>query len=521
MGVRVGPRALTLIAIVCGATLVGYSARRGVGVLPDSVQFLTAANRFHDAGRWEVLGRDGALVPLSQFPPLYPTALAGAMMVVGERAWQATYPLHVGLVAVNLWLIAALARRLAQGSIWAGVVAVVMASLCLGFVRIHAQAMSEPLFLTLTLGAWLALARIPDRPTWGAMVASALFCALSALTRYTGIAMILAATMWLSRLRAMATSPRRIPLQRACAWGLLATLPIAWWLVVASHGTSSIAGRAPAVHPPTWQDGQVLCATLCGWVLPIDLPPIVLSSLTTAAPLIVALIVLLALRRSGRGSVVQDAAPARVRSQWELLLVLWVGCYFFTLLVVRWIVDAALAFDDRMLLPVQVLAIAFVSAWACRCWRAWGARTRLAVAAALVLVGALHAARTLGWGRGVAAEGQGFGAESWRSSAMWPYLKGIDPDIAIYSNAPDAVYFWTGRPARMLPARADAMSLAVNERFDEQMRSLDAAVGQDRAMVVFFDAVGWRWYLPDLEGCRAGFSSAIRIRTGAATVFRR
>jgi len=69
--------------------------------------------------------------------------------------------------------------------------------------------------------------------------------------------------------------------------------------------------------------------------------------------------------------------------------------------------------------------------------------------------------------------------------------------MAVYSNAADACYLFTKREGLRLPAKYDPTRARVNSDFEAQMAVLQDDLLNNRALVIYFDRVNWRWYLPE------------------------
>ena len=69
-------------------------------------------------------------------------------------------------------------------------------------------------------------------------------------------------------------------------------------------------------------------------------------------------------------------------------------------------------------------------------------------------------------------------------------------DLRVFSNAPDALYVLTGRPARLIPLKADPFTRRENERFEDDLARLERDIGGRSGVVVYFRWLRWRWYLP-------------------------
>ncbi len=125
------------------------------------------------------------------FPPLLPMVLAavghlGVEPLVGIRFLNAA--LFATTVLLAYELLAKVGNR-PRAIAFLGAASILLSA---RLIELFASAMSEPLYLTLALGGVLAAVRYFDRPWPAWLVASGLLVGLAALTRYAGVACILA-----------------------------------------------------------------------------------------------------------------------------------------------------------------------------------------------------------------------------------------------------------------------------------------------------------------------------------------
>ncbi|MGQ0540097.1 MAG: hypothetical protein ACT4R6_14235, partial [Gemmatimonadaceae bacterium] len=159
LGRRV-PRPWRTVIVACaclaGAVTVAAATRRGVGLSPDSLQYV-AASQQGDSGVLRTVGWDGVPTRLTHFPPGYPIALAASR---GSGSSPETFArwLNVALFAALIGLTARLTRDVAPVSAWgAAAAAAWLCALAPDLVAAHSMVWSEPLYLTLTALGLLAL----------------------------------------------------------------------------------------------------------------------------------------------------------------------------------------------------------------------------------------------------------------------------------------------------------------------------------------------------------------------------
>ena len=83
------------------------------------------------------------------------------------------------------------------------------------------------------------------------------------------------------------------------------------------------------------------------------------------------------------------------------------------------------------------------------------------------------------------------------------FAQSLPPDVVVYSNGADVFYVYAKREASRLPAKFDPMQARVNPLFEPQIAALKGELAANRALLIYFDRVDWRWYLPsrtELEG---------------------
>jgi hypothetical protein len=75
----------------------------------------------------------------------------------------------------------------------------------------------------------------------------------------------------------------------------------------------------------------------------------------------------------------------------------------------------------------------------------------------------------------------------------------------LYSNAPDAVYFVTGRPSMAIPAEKDYLTGNANPRFAEEVASM-------HGYLAYFDAITFK---RSFQPTRAELEAALRLEVVA------
>jgi hypothetical protein len=468
------------------------ATRWGVGITPDAIVYVTSARNLAD-GYGLVLAVDGlAYTPVTHHAPFYPFLL-GSLGVVGIAPVVIARWLNTLLFAANILLVVLLgavnSKQYSVNSepdqaddrlpltghrspiaIWLPLVGGLLL-LPAPMLEVHAYALTEPLFLLLLLAAlWLLTAYLETAaPRY--LLLTAVLLALACLTRYAGLAFVLAAGLALLLWDA---GPLRQRLGRALLLGAVAGLPLALWLirnqVVAGTGTS----RSLVFHPLGPGHVRQAVDTVSSWLLlPLTLPGLVKMGLLAV---LLAGGVGLAWRVYGR------SWPPLLK-----LLSLFSLVYLLFLVISISFVDANTPLDHRILAPIYLMGVVggvglLTAVYAHRLSSPF-MRTIGALFLLLFLVG--QGVQTAGWLQQAYRDGLGFNQRVWRQSALLAEVRTLPAGVPIYSNAPSAVHFLIGRPVQALPRKMEATTQQSNPHYPAEMAALQSQFQEETAVVVY------------------------------------
>ena len=450
--------ALPPLAAVAAVVL---ATGKGLYVSPDAVFYVGTARNWLDGRGFTA---PAGVPPLEHFPPGFTVVLAvlgrlGLDPLPGARVVNA-------LALGGIVLLVGLVVRRRTGSMPAALVATVLAAAAVDLLALSGSALSEPLFILLALGGLAALAAYLDEPRPALLAGASVLVAAAFLTRYVGIALVVAGVaglLWRRRWLA------------AGGFGAATVAPVALWLLAVDGGASD---RSVAFHLFGADDLGQAVRPLARWVVPWPGPP---------AGFVLALVLVAA------GVVVAQRVPATPLT-W--LLVAFTVAYLAVLLANRTFADASGRLDARFLAPLHVVAIVL----------AVPALHRLKPPA-LTLAGALVVAQVAGalsWTAGGLSDDsirrRGYTAAALQESSVMASLQ--EP---LYSNAPDGVFFLTGRPALAIPAEKDYLTGEANPRFAEELAAL-------RGYIAYFDAITFK---RSFQPSRAELEAALRLEVVA------
>jgi len=456
---------------VIGAVALLVVTRKGAYASPDSAFYVgTARNLLDGQGFVAPPGSP----PLSHFPPLFSLVLAVIGWVTGLDPLDVAGVVNPLLLGVTALLVAVVVRR-RSGSVGLGVAASAAVVVAVDLLVYFASALTEPLFVVLVLGAMVSLAAAVDQGGRGWWVAAVACTAGACLTRYVGVALVVAEVGVLLAVGGRSTW------RRAAAFGAASLVPLVVWLAAAGSGN-----RPMVVHvfdADYWVSGA---RSLSRWVLPpfVSWP---VRGLATA----VVVAALVAVAVGSRTRRVPD--PERRPDVLGLLLPAFAVAYLAVLVVDRVLLDATGRLDLRFLAVLHVVAVVGLLPWL---HRNLTGRARPAAAAAGLVLLTLHGVQAASW----VADGltdtsvgrRGLTAAAWDDSPVLAAVVALPPDVTVYSNAPEAVFLLTGRAASPLPAHTDYLSDRRRPEYDAERAALVDRLADDKAVVVWLQPYAFR-----------------------------
>lgn len=230
---------LLLVLAGLGAYLLIYDMHYGPWAYSDSVEYIVSAKSLIAGKGLGIPAPDGSFLPLSLHPPFYSLLLV-PFLALGLDAFDVIVGLNVLLFCLTLLTLGIGLYKTTRS----GLLALTISALFLvspAILRDFDGAMTEPLFIFLSLlNLFLLIKQIfqPSKWTyWGAVLCAA----LAMLTRYIGAVSIFSGFILLFFLP---QKPRKEKITQSFGYALLSALPTAIWLISVSITSGSIASRS-------------------------------------------------------------------------------------------------------------------------------------------------------------------------------------------------------------------------------------------------------------------------------------
>lgn len=481
------------------------TGRYGPALTPDSAAYFAAARSLADGRGWLLFTGQ----PIVDYAP-GPSVILAMSERFGIDSAVAVRHLNAALLGLavfisSLWLRAFIRSR----SILAvGVLALVVSK---PLVLTSAQALSDPLFIALSLVALLLLGQYDRTKARSALIGAAAAVGGAWTTRYIGV------TLMETGGALLLVRGWRRKRQEAIVGGALfisiSAFPIGIWLLRNYTLTGTPTGTRPGTISTVGDNiGRGLTA-LSLWALPIRIPgPWRISTLLCG----VALLAFGALR-AGRLRPRLDAP-----SQLPAAIVLFVLLYVSTIIILSTTMNIDSP-NQRNLAPVYIPGVLLAvwsldrTPWACENSpsSAAGVLGKVIVTASLLWV--VHPAWQLkGFIQDALSDGAGYYAtRTWMESELMRVIRGTVLDRPVFSNAADAIYLLTGRTdIKGVPRKRYGKSpVVVTEEIDEFRRTVTT---RGYVYVAWFRTSG-RIYLYTPEDLAAEFAlrPIIEVSDGA------
>ncbi len=444
---------LALAVMVLGGVA---TSKYGAGAASDSVKYLAVAqNLLNGNGLYDHRG-----APLMAWPPLYPLIIAGLSWLTGLDVFIAAWYLNVLLLGLNLFLSGTIFQRVFLAKPLYAYLSTAFVFLSLSSLRVHATIGSDAFYLTMTLAFLLAVDGYVQRRSYRAFFWMVLLSALAPLQRYIGLAFAVTAlvVIWIEQRKSV-----RVMLRDGFALGFVSSLPIFWWLVIHNIMTyGSLWGIPSDQVSDVAQNTELALTKMLHWFVPY-FPPIM--PLLTRPFIVIgacALILILINMRNGenwfawaRAFIVPSTYPIMIYAFvyfWAVALTIITADHrylhsdrYYVILLVPTMIFLFATFDHLILphLKLSTRGLSYASIALFVLWSvypAYGTREYLAEALE----------------RGEPSEYNLFNTRAYHEMNVVAEMRRLrveKPDAIVYSNYSDAVWFYTRKPARILPIR--------------------------------------------------------------------
>ncbi|MCP4139458.1 MAG: phospholipid carrier-dependent glycosyltransferase [Chloroflexi bacterium] len=476
-----------------GIWLLKISTPSGLGLIDDAISYIAASRALLNGQGFTRIWLATATEAITHWPPFFSFLLATISRIFDIDPYRSARVLNTIIFGANAGILALLGYKMTRSQL-AGVFLSLLFLSNSALLRLHAQALSEPLYIFIGLLAFLVFVRAfefrphPNLPPQGEgrsplslreraegegsskwLILAGFLAGLSYLTRYAGLSLLATFIVAILILRPNWQKPFR-----SLAFFLVGAIPpILVWMIRNKLVSGSATNRALAWHPVTVDNAQrglksffsfivPSPALRASWIENYSLLAIILSVIT--------LYLLFWLIRSGLGYF---SSPEKITHSEIIpfITTLYIFSYMGSLLISLSFFDAATPLNDRILSPVYISLFVIFVYFIHRLSQQGKIASRIfAWGFALFLLGTflITQVQTV---KILQESPHGFASWRWRESPVLEAIRNLPDDVEIHTNQPTAVYFWTDRPVYRL--------------WDEQPESLRT---EKAVLAIFFPA---------------------------------
>lgn len=373
-------------------------------------------------------------------------------------------------------------------------------------ISIYTMARAEPLFMLFLLATLLGVVLYTQNDRLWVLLLCASLTAVALMTRYAAVTILLPLVL----IVLIQNGVSRRSFKRAVLVGGVALLPIIGWVIRNRLIAGSSTERSLALHVVGTAAVRTFVDSLMLLFTPYSLPGVVKLLLLTIPSVVVVRALWMGLR--GRSSATNRCI--------RFFSAVMVATYAIFIAVYNSFANPLVDYGPRVVLPVYVFGMILIfslveweSAVGKRRILFWGV-----VVSSLVLFG-VNVRPAAYWMAYRHREGEGFTSRAWKDSETVKFLKALPPQTVVYSNAADACYTLTKREVLRLPAKYDSTLGRDNADFDAQMKALRDGLNNNHALVIYFDRINWRWYLPCRNELEEVYQLPVATRLGDGVVY--
>jgi 4-amino-4-deoxy-L-arabinose transferase-like glycosyltransferase len=491
MNIRITPRRVSFLILgllaVVGIFLVLRSTPEGLGLSGDSIAYIAGArSMLAGAGYREAWLASNK--PMTHFPPGFSSALA-FIGLFGLDPLRGARFLNALLFGFSIALLGILGWRMTR-SLVAGLVLAALFVLSGSLLQVYTTAMSEPLFIFLSLLAfWMFDLYFERDAHWLWLIACGVFAGAAYLTRYAGLALIATFLIALFILH----EPWR---KRFISAGIFLASVIPWilgWSLRNLLAAGNTTNRELVWHPITASNFDTTLYTISQFLIPVEdwrkelyKTPVLFTILT--ALILLAVLIWLAIKAwDDLRHPLTPAPSAKEKVKQKEVISFTTSLYIFgyiaSILASMLLFDASTKFKLRILAPIFVSLLILLVALGVWLWKK---RREVVIALALFIIG-VSVYNQIATVQDLSKGGVGFASFDWYDSKAMAYLRTLPRTNMIYTNEPEAVYLYTGRPTYSLPNRFDPVTAQPRSAdYEQGVAQMHQQILQGQAVLAIF-----------------------------------
>lgn len=446
----------------------------GVGVSPDSTIYLDGAYNILHSQKYMI---DNQYI--SHFPPEFSTLLAITTWSLNISVINATRLINAFLFSLNFILFVLIVYACSkQNSLTSLFTGLFYLSSC-DILLVSSMAWSEVPFITLLFISLITLVLYLKTNKKYYLFITSFTISISILTRYVGFALIptvIFSLLFLSN-ESLKNKIRKITVFLFITFSVLSF----WFIRNIIYG-NSVANRSFNIHFITLSHIKNLIVTTQNFIVNVPFSP---WSKSIILLLFILIIICIVIYNYKSGRILFNFQNVDIL--FPIVCTLFSLFYFFLIIISISFIDALTPCDFRIFLPcfiVLFIPIIYNITLFIKHSKSYNIRIILSI----IFIGfiLMNFLNTYKLRAHIYNNGLGFTSVKWQQSKLISIISNANPDLIIYTNAPNALKFLTKKNIVMLPCKYSSLSLKNNLSFHLQMNKLKIKCNKQIAIIVYF-----------------------------------
>jgi len=223
--------------------IVIYTTRFGIGISPDSMRYISAAESFRDIGELRSIHKGLPLEYMTHFPPVI-SILLWFINVFSNNIYEAFRILNaISIFTFLLFISVAYKSKL---NIFKLIILQLLVMVNLEFFALYEMAWSEPLFISLSFVGLYYLNLFINNLKFKYLIISAVIISVASITRYVGLFLITSSViyLWLS----LRNKNILFAIKQIVFFGFVSSFGFVYWMVRNMILSDSATNRELSIH---------------------------------------------------------------------------------------------------------------------------------------------------------------------------------------------------------------------------------------------------------------------------------
>jgi hypothetical protein len=491
---------VALMGLLGTILLLASTSAYGPGLSSDSITYLAAGENLAAGNGFRTY--DGSFY--YYWPPFFPLLLAFLNLICLPPVGSIRI-INAFLFGLLIYLTGAMLRRYLRMLVLA-IIGSMVVLLSPAVFRMAMYVLTDFLFSFLAILFLFALDRFARNQKTGTLAVSAAIVALAFLTRYIGLSMVLTGIIWLFFRQRDRLAER---LRHTILFVSIAVLPICLWIVRNILIVGSPGGGREVSQNSLWSNLYAAGQVIAGWFLPSLISPPVQILIFVPAMTILGGICIFIIRRN------RSEGPPTIIVLSSLFLVIYISLII--------VIATATTIDmpnSRLLTPIFVpliIVILFGLDTIISRRPGWLSGRYPILLLVLCMAAIYPAVRVIPKAISIYRNGIGFfGKKSWHESKILEHLRIHPVPAPVYSNGPEALYYYAGICAGESPQKF--LCNSPRSKADNLDRFLKSA-SDGEWYLVWFNHLK-RDYLYNIEELQLHFKLEEQARLADGVVYR-